>query len=66
MTELEFIKAFSKITIRSVCLECKVDYSNLFAGRSSNENEIKVRDLIEKRIYELLEEYHGESEDNTL
>lgn len=53
MEDLEYIKKFSKITIKDVCDKAKVNKSNLFAGRTSKENFKKVREEIESEIAKL-------------
>ena len=35
MTDLEFIKNFSKITIRSTCKELQVNSGNLYNGKAN-------------------------------
>ena len=53
MEDLEYIKKFSKISIKSVCDKAKVDKANLYAGRTSKKNIRKVRKYIESNIAEL-------------
>lgn len=53
MEDLEYIKKFSKISIKSVCDKAKVDKANLYAGRTSKKNIKKVRKYIESNIAEL-------------
>ncbi len=53
MEDLEYIKKFSKITIKDVCSKAKVNKSNLFAGRTTGENVKKVREEIESEIAKL-------------
>ena len=53
MEDLEYIKKFSKISIKSVCDKAKVDKANLYAGRTSKSNIKKVRKYIESNIAEL-------------
>lgn len=55
--DLKFIKDFSKITIKKACETEQVNSSNLFAGRTKQENYKKVRSRIEKEIENL---YKGE------
>ena len=52
--DLEFIKAFSKIKISSICKELCIDRSNLLNGKSSNENIKKVKDKIIEKYNEIL------------
>lgn len=50
MNYLEKIKQFSKINITAVCKELNINRSNLYNGRTTEENE--------KRVYErIIEEY---------
>lgn len=53
ITDLEFIKRFSKITIKKACERANVNRGNLLNGNTSKENEHKVRVEIEKMIDEL-------------
>lgn len=53
MEDLEYIKKFSKISIKSVCDKAKVDKANLYSGRTSKNNIKKVRKYIESNIAEL-------------
>ena len=53
MEDLEYIKKFSKITVKSVCDKTSVDKSNLFSGRTSKENIKKVREQIESEVAKL-------------
>lgn len=64
MTDLEFIKKTSKITVANACENCRVNYSNVWSGRASKRNIKKVRDYIETQLKDLIRD--GESEDNTL
>lgn len=53
MDDLEYIKKFSKITIKNVCEKSKVDKSNVFNGKASKKKINKVRKQIESDIAEL-------------
>lgn len=53
MEDLKYIKKFSKITIQKACDNAKVNKSNLFAGRTTDENVKKVREEIESEIAKL-------------
>ena len=53
MDDLEYIKRFSKITIKSVCEKTNVNKSNLFMNRTSRDNIKKVRKQIENDVAEL-------------
>lgn len=64
MTDLEFIKKSSKITVTNACEICGVNYSNVWSGRASKRNIKKVRVYIEMQLKDLIRD--GESEDNSL
>jgi hypothetical protein len=64
MTDIEFIKKSSKITVINACEICKVNYSNVWSGRASKRNIKKVRVYIEKQLKDLIRD--GKSEDNSL
>lgn len=51
--DLEFIKGFSKISVKDICDKKKVNRSNLLAGRSTKDNSKKVKKGIEAEIYKL-------------
>lgn len=53
MEDLEYIKKFSKITLKSVCEKTKVDTSNLFKGKASKKKLNKVKRQIESDIAKL-------------
>lgn len=53
MEDLDYIKKFSKISIKSVCEKANVDKANLYAGKTSKKNIKKVRKYIESNIAEL-------------
>lgn len=63
MTDLEFIKKFSKITIKDICNELKVNSGNLYNGKASKKNELKVALDIIKKVYRLIDEYNMEDVD---
>lgn len=63
MTDLEFIKKFSKITIKDICNELKVNSGNLYNGKASKKNELKVALYIIKKVYRLIDEYNMEDVD---
>jgi hypothetical protein len=48
--DLKWIKAFSKITVVSVCKDLKIDKSNLWAEKASAENVAKVKEEIKRRL----------------
>lgn len=63
MKDLEFIRKFSKITVKDACKENGVNSSNLYAGRCSDEKVHFVRQYIEARIAKLtIEDYFGNVE----
>lgn len=53
---LDFIKAFSQITITRICKDLNVDRPNLLKGNASTETTRKVKEELEKRILELLQQ----------
>ncbi len=53
MTDLEFIKNFSKINISAICRELEIDRANLYNGKTSIDNEHKVKRAIEDKIARL-------------
>lgn len=53
MTDLDYIKKFSKITIKQICKENHIDYSNLWAGRSASSKVHLVRKAIESKMGKL-------------
>lgn len=61
MKNLEYIKKFTKINLSMICRKTKVDRVNLLQGRTTKENEQKVREEIENQIAHL---YIKESEEN--
>lgn len=54
--DLDFIKGFSQITITKICKDLNVDRPNLIKGNASSETTRKVKDELEKRLKELLDE----------
>lgn len=53
--DMKFIKDFTKITIKSICEDLKIDVYNLNKGKASENNTRKVKEEIQKR-YKQLEE----------
>ena len=53
MKDLEFIKKFSKITIKGACDEAGVNRSTLLNGCASADKEREVRDVLEKKFFNL-------------
>lgn len=51
--DLLFINGFSKIKLTDACKYYNIDYSNLKYGKSTKENEKKVRKYIENKIADL-------------
>lgn len=64
MTDLEFIKLFSKISITKICREKNVRQNNLWTGKSKPENIKKVADGIVEDMLELLIKYVKDSNEN--
>lgn len=56
MTDLEFIKKFSKITISAVCKKCKVNSSNMYAGRLPEDKVLEVKECLLAELGKLLVE----------
>lgn len=68
MEDLDYIKKFSKITLKNVCKKTKVDTSNLFKGKASKKKINKVRRQIESdiaRLY-LMEDEMNEKRESPL
>lgn len=53
MTDLDYIKNFSKITVSKICKKLKIDNSNVSRGTTSKENLHLVREHIENEIANL-------------
>lgn len=53
--DLKYIKSFSELSVRNVCLDLKINYPNIMSGQASKENIHKVRKEIERRL-EILKE----------
>lgn len=51
--DLEFIKAFSKISVTNICKKKKVNRGNLLNGLSTKENSKKIRKGIESEVAKL-------------
>lgn len=66
MEDLEFIKNFSKINIKEICENKKIDRSNVLNGRASKKNIKSVRKGIENEIAKLYIEVKNEQENITL
>lgn len=50
---LKYIKGFSKISVGSICEKLKISRSNVYNGRTSDENLEKVKEQIESEIAKL-------------
>jgi hypothetical protein len=62
MKDLDYIKKFSKITVKDACKENGVNSSNLYAGRCSDDKVHLVRQCIEAKIAKLtIEDYFSSS-----
>lgn len=67
MTDYEFIKKFSKITVKNICKQNHISASNVWAGRSSQNTMHKIRTSIESEIAKLyLKVENVEQENNSL
>lgn len=53
MTDLEYIKKFSKITITKVCKKLDINRGNLLNGRTTKSNIKKVREELESEVAKL-------------
>lgn len=53
MEDLEFINKFSKIKVASICSKLKINRSNVYNGRTTNENLKKIRREIESEYAKL-------------
>lgn len=56
MTDLEFIKRFSKINIKVICEENNINSANLWTGKTSKKNQLIVRKAIEHKIAKIYED----------
>lgn len=53
MKDIEYIKRFSKITIKGACDKLNINRGNLLNGKTTKENEKKVREELENQIAHL-------------
>ena len=53
MEDLDYIKKFSKITIKKVCEKSQVDRSNVLSGKASKKALNKVKKQIESEVAKL-------------
>lgn len=60
--DLEFIKAFSKISVQDICKKKNINRSNLLNGRASKINSKIVRKGIESEVAKLYLEISDENE----
>lgn len=52
--DLEFIKAFSKLSVTQVCRDLGIDKSNVYTGKASAEVISSVAEEIKKRLDEIM------------
>lgn len=64
LKNIEFIKDFSKITVKKACEEEHVQRGDLYTLRASSEKIQRIKDNIRLRLKELESKY--DSKDNTL
>lgn len=60
MTDLDFIKQFSKIRVSLICQKLKIQSNNVYTGKAKKENISKVKDEIYKELTKLLSRYYNE------
>ena len=53
MTDLEYIKKFSKINITSACKKLNIDRANLLNGRLNNKKVKAIREELESEVAKL-------------
>lgn len=53
MSDLDFIKNFSKISVSRICRENGITRTNLLVGKSTPKNERIIRNAIENEILKL-------------
>ena len=53
--DLRYIKQFTSISVKNICSDLKINYSNVMNGIASEKNVHKVRKEIERRL-EMLKE----------
>lgn len=53
MKDIEYIKRFAKITIKGACDKLNINRGNLLNGKTTEENEKKVREELENQIAHL-------------
>lgn len=57
MTDLDFIKRFSKISITKLCEKHHIDKSNLWSGRGKKEYHTIIRNEIIMEFMNILNDY---------
>ena len=57
MTDLDFIKRFSKISITELCKKHSIDKSNLWAGRGKKEYATIIRNELIMEFIKILNDY---------
>lgn len=50
MSDLDFIKQFSKIRISTICKNLKIQCNNVYTGKTKKENISKVKNEIYKQL----------------
>lgn len=56
MTDLEFIKRFSSINIKTICEENNVNGGNLWTGKASKKKQHLIRKAIEYKLAKIHED----------
>jgi predicted DNA-binding protein len=64
MDDLEFIKKFSKISIKQIAKENGISTSNLYSGRCGSRKTYIMRKAIEAKIAELYIEDYNQVKEN--
>lgn len=64
MDDLEFIKKFSKISIKQIARENGISTSNLYSGRCGSRKTYIMRKAIEAKIAELYIEDYNQVKEN--
>lgn len=62
MTDLDYIKKFSKIKIKNVCEKNHISSSNLWSGRLSKDKIHRIRKAIEAEISNIYIEEYGDQQ----
>lgn len=63
MTNLDYIKKFSKITITEACKKCKVSRGNIYNGNVKEEDLKRVKEYLESEVAKLYIKDDGYYED---